>query len=176
MNLQFEELTHQNFADAKKIDRDDIPETCVDTVSTLMELTDYGVEHGCIGHTFLVRLDGSCVATILLGEAIPWETDPPEVKERPFYRLMGFVIDRACRGRGLGGEILEETIRRVCREFGERPIVLGCHVGNQRAARFYERHGFVPTDCMEGNDRYYLRGCAHTVQCANGEGSPCHMS
>ena len=162
MNLQFEELTHQNFADAKKIDRDDIPEAYVDTVSTLMELTDYGVEHGCIGHTFLVRLDGSCVATILLGEAIPWETDPPEVKERPFYRLMGFVIDRACRGRGLGGEILEETIRRVCREFGERPIVLGCHVGNQRAARFYERHGFVPTDYLEGNDRYYLRGCAPT--------------
>lgn len=158
MYLQYEELTHQNFADAKMIDRDDIPEAYVDDISTLMELTDYGVEHRCIGHTFLVKLDGRYVAAVLLGEAIPWETDPPRVREQPFYRLMGFVVDRAYRGRGFGGEILEETIRRVSQEFGERPIVLGCHRENRRAARFYQRHGFVPTDYMERNDRYYIRG------------------
>lgn len=51
MNIELEELTHQNFSDACKIDRDDIPEAFVDTASTIMELTDYGLAHHCIGHT-----------------------------------------------------------------------------------------------------------------------------
>ena len=55
MNIEFEELTHQNFSDACNIDRDDIPEGFVDTASTIMDLTDYGVNHHCIGHTFVVK-------------------------------------------------------------------------------------------------------------------------
>ncbi len=55
MCLKFEELTHKNYADAQEIDRDDIPESFVDTIAALMDITDYGVEHQCIGHTFLVR-------------------------------------------------------------------------------------------------------------------------
>ncbi|MBO4750711.1 MAG: GNAT family N-acetyltransferase, partial [Lachnospiraceae bacterium] len=72
---------------------------------------------------------------------------------------MGFAVDKAYRSRGLGGEILEETIRRVCREFGERPIVLGCHIENQGAARFYERHGFALTGdkkLEEGTSEYLV--------------------
>lgn len=157
MCLQFEKLTHKNYADAQEIDRDDIPEAFVDYISTLMDITDYGVEHHCIGHTYLVRIHRKCIATILLGEAIPWETDPPQVKSQPFYRLMGFVIDKEYRNRGYGGEILEETIRRVYLEFGKRAIVLGCHKENWKAARFYERHGFVKTDYMEQNDCYFIR-------------------
>ena len=158
MCLRFEELTHKNYHDAQTIDRDDIPEAFVDSIATLMDLTDYGVDHHCIGHTFLVRADGKCIATILLGEAIPWETDPPQVKSEPFYRLMGFVIDKHYRSQGYGGVILEETIRRIFLEFGRRPIVLGCHKENGKAARFYERHGFVKTDYREQNDCYYIRG------------------
>jgi RimJ/RimL family protein N-acetyltransferase len=123
-----------------------------------MDITDYGVEHHCIGHTFLIRMNGKCIATILLGEAIPWETDPPRVKTEPFYRLMGFVIDKNYRNRGHGGKILEETIQRIYLEFGKRPVVLGCHKENRKAANFYERHGFVRTDYMEQNDYYYIRG------------------
>ena len=67
----------------------------MDTVVTLMELTDYGAEHKCIGHTFLISVGNRPISAILLGEAIPWETDPSQVKETPFYRLMGFVIDKA---------------------------------------------------------------------------------
>ena len=43
MNIEFEELTHQNFSDACNIDRDDIPEDFVDTASTIMNITDYGL-------------------------------------------------------------------------------------------------------------------------------------
>lgn len=157
MKLQFEELTHQNYPDACKIDRDDISEAFVDTASTIMNTTCYGVEHHCLGHTFLIRYDENPIGLILLGEAIPWETDPPEMRNEPFYRLMGFVIDKKYRGRGIGGEILEKTIQFVYDDFGKRPIALGCHKDNIQAERFYLRHGFKKTSFMEGNDYYYLR-------------------
>ena len=80
MNIEFEELTHQNFSDACHIDRDDIPEDFVDTASTIMNITDYGINHHCIGHTFVVKYHEKPIGLILLGEAIPWETDPPEMR------------------------------------------------------------------------------------------------
>ena len=157
MEITFEQLTQENYDAACAIDREDIPESFVDTASTIMEINEYGLEHNLIGHTYLIRCDGKCVGLILLGEAIPWGTDPPQVKEEPFYRLMGFVIDKKVRGRGIGALALEGTIERVYEDFGVRPIVLGCHRENARAAAFYEKHGFKKTDYMECNDCYYLR-------------------
>ena len=157
MDFQFEELTHENFGAVRLIDRSDVPEEFVDTVDTIMEITDYGVEHGCLGHTFAVKVGGRYVGVILLGEAIPWETDPPEMRERPFYRLMGFVIDRRYRGAGLGGAVLERTVETVCRDFGVRPIALGCHKDNAAAERFWIKHGFRKTQYREGDDFYYFR-------------------
>lgn len=157
MDYTLVELTHDNYDLVKNIDREDIPENYVDTVDTIMEITDYGVAHGCLGHTFAVKLHGDYVGLILLGEAIPWETDPPEMAEQPFYRLMGFVIDRAFRNRGLGGSVLEKAIETVYREFGVRPIALGCHRDNEAAARFYRKHGFRQTKYLEAEDLYYLR-------------------
>lgn len=157
MEITFEQLTHQNFSAARALDRDDIPESFVDTAATIMEITDYGYENNLIGHTYLILCDGRYAGLILLGEAIPWDTDPPEVHQQPFYRLMGFVIGKAFRGKGVGGEALEKTIAKVYEDFGVRPLVLGCHKDNPRAAAFYERHGFHRTDYMEGNDCYYLR-------------------
>ena len=43
--LTLAQLTHDNFRDARAINRDDIPEAWVDTADTLMEVTDYGAEH-----------------------------------------------------------------------------------------------------------------------------------
>ena len=157
MEITFEQLTHQNFSAARALDRDDIPESFVDTAAAIMEITDYGYENNLIGHTYLILCDGRYAGLILLGEAIPWDTDPPEVHQQPFYRLMGFVISREFRGKGVGGEALEKTIAKVYEDFGVRPLVLGCHKDNPRAAAFYERHGFHRTDYMEGNDCYYLR-------------------
>ena len=142
MEITFEQLTHQNFSAARALDRDDIPESFVDTAATIMEITDYGYENNLIGHTYLILCDGRYAGLILLGEAIPWDTDPPEVHQQPFYRLMGFVISREFRGKGVGGEALEKTIAKVYEDFGVRPLVLGCHKDNPRAAAFYERHGF----------------------------------
>ncbi len=157
MTITFEELTHDNLEFATQINRSDIPEEYVDTALTIMEITDYGVENKCIGHTFLVKLDEQYVGILLLGEAIPWDTDPVEMQNEPFYRLMGFVIDRSYRSKGFGGAILEKAIHKVYQDFGRRPIALGCHKENTRAANFYEKHGFKRTGVFEGNDEYFLR-------------------
>lgn len=155
--IRLELLDDGNLEEARRIRREDISEAFVDGVDTIMELTRYGIEHHCMGHTYVVRYGNMCIGLVLLGEAIPWETDPEQMEGVPFYRLMGFVIDRRYRGRGIGGWVLETVIGEIYREFGVRPIALGVHEDNHRAAKFYENHGFRKTQAMEGNDRYYLR-------------------
>lgn len=155
--ISLEYLTDENLDAVRAIDREDVSEDFVDGADTIFELTRYGIEHNCIGHSYAIKFGDAYIGLILLGEALDWDTDPPEMRKTPFYRLMGFVLDRRYRGRGIGGYVLEKVITEVCREFGVRPIALGVHRDNHDAARFYERHGFVPTDAMEGNDRYYLR-------------------
>lgn len=155
--IELELLTEQNIAAVGRIHREDIPVTWVDDAHTLWELTQYGLDHNCIGHTYAVKYGEAYVGVILLGEAIPWETDPEEMKAEPFYRLMGYVIDNRYRSQGIGGKALEMVIDAIYNEYGVRPIALGVHKDNQSAARFYERHGFASVNAMEGDDRYYLR-------------------
>lgn len=155
--ITLEQLTHANYPDACRIRRDDVPEAWVDSAATLMETTLYGLEHHLIGHTFLARTEGVCIGLIMIGEALPWPSDPPEMKGVPFYRVMGFVVDRAYRNHGLGGSILETAIAQVYKEFGMRSLALGVHRDNLQAGRFYERHGFRRTGVFEGNDEYYMR-------------------
>ena len=156
-SVTLELLNEDNIEEARNIRREDISEDFVDTVDDIMALTQYGLDHQCLGHTYAVRYDGTVIGVILLGEAIPWETDPKEMQDTPFYRLMGFILDRRYRGGGIGARVLEETVRRVYREFGVRPIALGCHKDNVRGEQFWLRHGFRRTEAMEGSDRYFLR-------------------
>lgn len=157
VDFQLEELTHDNLPQVRLLDRSDVPEAYVGSVDEIMEVTDYGVEHHCIGHAFAVKADGKYVGLLLLGEALEWDTDPPEMRETPFYRLMGFVIDRNYRNMGIGGRVLEKAIETVYRDFGVRPIALGCHKDNNSAERFYLRHGFRKTEYREGEDFYFIR-------------------
>lgn len=159
-SITLEYLTEDNLSEARAIDRSDVSEDFVDSVDELMDLTREGLSLGCPGHTFLIRRDGVCVGVLLLGEVIPWETDPEEMRKQPFYRLMGFVMDRSCRNQGVGGYAVEEAIRRIYGEYGPRPIALGCHRDNLRGEAFWLRHGFRKTDAMEGDDYYYIRPLA----------------
>ncbi len=156
-DIQMELLNEQNAEELKKLHREDVSEAFVDTVETIAEITQYGIDHHCIGHTYAIKHKEAYIGLILLGEALEWETDPAEMKGIPFYRLMGFVIDKRYRNGGIGSYVLENVIEECYREFGIRPIALGCHRDNHRAAAFYERHAFVRTEAMEGDDIYYLR-------------------
>ena len=156
-SLTLKQMTHDNYKDALAINRDDIPEAWVDSAASLMKVTDYGAEHHLMGHTYIAYMDGNPVGLIMIGEALAWETDPDEMKDKPFYRVMGFIVDKDHRSRGIGGFILEKAIAQVYSEFGERSIALGVHRDNVRVGKFYERHGFKRTGVYEGNDEYYLR-------------------
>jgi len=156
-SLTLKQMTHDNYKDALAINRDDIPEAWVDSAASLMKVTDYGAEHHLMGHTYIAYMDGNPVGLIMIGEALAWETDPDEMKDKPFYRVMGFIVDKDHRSRGIGGFILEKAIAQVYSEFGERSIALGVHKDNVRVGKFYERHGFKRTGVYEGNDEYYLR-------------------
>lgn len=156
-DVELELLTEDNIDEVRKIQRDDISTDFVDDADTIMELTQYGIDNNCIGDTYAVKYRSEYIGVILLGEAIPWETDPPEMKETPFYRLMGFVLDERYRSLGIGSYVLERVIGKCYEKYGVRPIALGCHEDNKGAAEFYLRHGFEKTEYMEGNDRYYLR-------------------
>ena len=157
MNIILEQLTKENYKYACEINRDDIPEEWVDTAKTIMDINEYGLENGLIGHTYIAKLNNKCIGLILIGEAIPCDTDPQDMKDKPFYRVMGFVVDKEYRSKGFGGEILEKAIDQVYKEFGERSLALGVHINNIKARPFYERHGFKKTGVYEGNDEYYLR-------------------
>ncbi|MBQ7337454.1 MAG: GNAT family N-acetyltransferase [Clostridia bacterium] len=155
--ITFELLNDSNIDRVRAIQREDISEAFVDTADTIMELTQYGLEHHCKGHTYAIKWEDEYIGLILLGEAFEWDTDPEEMRGVPFYRLMGFVIDRRYRNRGIGSYALEKVIEMVYDDFGVRPIALGVHKDNGNAARFYLNHGFKKTEVMEGNDYYYLR-------------------
>ena len=155
--ITLELLSDSNIEDVRKIQRDDISEAFVDTADTIIELNQYGIDHNCKGHTYVIKRADESIGVILLGEALAWDTDPEEMKGVPFYRLMGFVIDKRCRSRGIGGYALEKAIQMIYNEFGVRPIALGVHKENIGAERFYVKHGFRKTAAMEGNDYYYLR-------------------
>lgn len=155
--ITFEALSEDNIEYVRSIQRDDISEAFVDTADAIMKLTEYGLEHNCKGHSYAIKLGNEYIGLILLGEALEWDTDPEEMKGVPFYRLMGFVIDKRYRSIGIGGYVLEKVIEIIYGEYGVCPIALGVHKDNIGAERFYLSHGFRKTDAMEGNDYYYLR-------------------
>ena len=155
--IRLEELTDSRRNDVLGIDRSDISEDWVDSIPDILALHQYGLDHGCIGHTYAIYAEDVCIGIILMGEGIPWPCDSPEVAGIPFYRIMGFVIDKAWRGKGLGSQVLEAVISRIFGEFGPRPILIGVQQDNVRAADFYLRHGFRPTDSWDEDDRFYIR-------------------
>lgn len=158
MEFELVKMNFDNCDKAYEIDRSDIPYSIVEDVSTLIDILEYGAENDLIGHAFMVMVNDRCVGTIMIGEGLVGDKDPEEVQERPFYRLMFFVLDKAYRGQGLGSKVLEAAISRAYEDFGVRPIVLEVQKDNENAARFYERNGFTRTSYRVGDDYYFVRG------------------
>ena len=153
LEIPYEEIYPQ----LRMIQRDDISEDYVSSIDHILELHEYGKEHGLIGYTFAVKYEDRYIGIILVGEAIEWKTDPPEMKKEPFYRILNFVIDKDFRGKGIGGYVFEKAVEQVYAAFGVRPLALGCHKENKAAEKFYLNHGFVKTEYMEDEDFYFLR-------------------
>lgn len=155
--VTIELVSDRNRTALMQLQRDDVSEDVVDSVATILATTQYGADHGYAGHTYAIRYAGRIAGIILMGEGIPWSCDPPELQGIPFWRIMGFLIDRRFRGMGVGSQALEMVISAVFAEYGPRPIALAVQEDNLRAMRFYERHGFVRNSAMDEDDVYFLR-------------------
>ena len=152
-----ENLTFENCSRAYEIDRSDIPDNFVDDVPTLIATLRFGFENNLKGYAYLITKDGQAIGTILLGEGLFCENDPQEVKDKPFYRLVFFVLDKNFRGKGLGKQILEKTTEAVYKYFGKHPVVLGVHKDNKKALQFYLKNGFIKTSYMDGDDYVMIK-------------------
>ena len=95
MSLTLELLTEENWPLVQKIDRSDIPLSYVDDIEELWELTQYGKKHQLAGCTFAVKHEGQYVGVMLLGEALPWETDPEEMKQHNLDVVSRYALTTA---------------------------------------------------------------------------------
>ena len=50
-NINIEYVSEKNSRFLKNILRDDISEDFVDSLDVVLEITNYGIEHNCKGHT-----------------------------------------------------------------------------------------------------------------------------
>lgn len=157
MKIELEPLSASNRQDVLKIDRTDIPMDYVEDIRETLTQSDYGDDHHLRGCCYVVRCNGVCAGVLLIGEGIPWDCDPKEIQGTFFYRILGFVIDKRFRGRGVGSVTMERAIQNIYDEFGPAPIVIECHRENTRAIAFYEKHGFRNTHFAENTDFYFIR-------------------
>lgn len=96
----------------------------------------------------LAELDGRAVGFAKIGPmALPADNRPDALQ---LYQL--YLLDEA-KGRGIAGELMEWVFAEA-RARGADELFLSVFVDNQRARRFYQRHGFVdvgPYHFMVGN-------------------------
>lgn len=69
-------------------------------------------------------------------------------------RIFSLAVLPLYQNRGIGSSLLKNIIG-VFREIKVPEIILEVRLGNVKAKRFYERHGFITTDIME---KYYNDG------------------
>lgn len=153
--IKLELLNRNNENKVKEIQRDDIPFCFAEDISYTIELSKYGEENNLRGHCYTIKYEDKYIGIVLIGEAIEDEADPIELKGTDYFRVIGFIIDKAYRGQGVGTKAFELALNEIYREYGNVPIVLECHKDNEKAIDFYQKMGFRNTNILN-NDDYFL--------------------
>ena len=130
------------------------PPAYVEPPARTIALAHWGEKNGLDGFCFAIRADDHDAGLMLLGRAIPDPADPAEVRGQRYFRLLGFVLDREERGRGIGSEALRQALSALYDTYGPMPVVLECHRENP-ALRLYRQLGFRVTG-EHGTDRVML--------------------
>ena len=63
--------------------------------------------------------------------------------------LNNIVVKKSCRGRGIGGELLESLID-ICSELNLKTFTLEVNTKNEPAIHLYEKFGFVEVPLEDG--------------------------
>ena len=141
--ITLEPLSPANEPALLALDCGGFPPAFVEPPAHTIALAHWGEENGLDGFCFAIRADERCVGLMLLGQAIPDPADPSEVRGQRYFRLLGFVLARRERGRGVGSEALRQALSALYHTYGPVPVVLECHRENP-ALRLYRRLGFRP--------------------------------
>ena len=78
------------------------------------------------------------------GEVVGWLSLSDFYDARPAYSgtaEIGLYVKEGHRGRGIGGRMLEEAIRRAP-DLGIKTLTAGAFAGNELSLRLFERFGF----------------------------------
>ncbi len=89
-----------------------------------------------------VMADGERAAFVMVAAATPHHPEP---------YLWRLLVDRMHQRRGIGSLVLQ-ALRRQFEAEGLRSMLVSYHPGPGSPARFYERHGFVPTGVVEDGE------------------------
>jgi L-amino acid N-acyltransferase YncA len=79
------------------------------------------------------------------GEVVGWLSLSDFYDGRPAYHMtaeIGIYVREGHRGKGLGGRMLEETIRRAP-ELGIKTMTAGAFAGNEPSIKLFERFGLA---------------------------------
>lgn len=155
--IELELLNKDNENMVREIQRDDIPICFVEDISHTIELSKYGEKNNLRGHCYAIKYEEKYIGIVLIGEAIEGEEDPDELKGTGFFRVIGYVIDKEYRGRGIGSKALELALNEIYREYGSVPILLECHKDNERAIKFYIKMGFRNTNILNNQDYFLIK-------------------
>lgn len=154
--FQLEWLNEANAPRVMQIQRDDVPVCFAEDIAYTIKLATYGDENHLRGHCYAVKHGEQYVRILLIGEAIPDSADPPELKGKDYFRIIGFVIDKGYRRQGIGSRALQAAINEIYREYGPLPILLECHKDNKAALDFYTKMGFRNTGILHEQDYYFI--------------------
>lgn len=155
--IKLELLNRNNENMVKEIQRDDIPLCFAEDVSSTIELSKYGEENNLRGHCYTIKYADKYIGIILIGEAIEDVADPIELKGTGYFRVIGFIIDRAYRGQGIGSKAFGLALNEIYCEYGKVPILLECHKDNERAIKFYNKMGFRNTNILNNEDYFFIK-------------------
>jgi ribosomal protein S18 acetylase RimI-like enzyme len=86
----------------------------------------------------------------VVGYSLSWMAEgSPFVRENKYGLICELAVTSSHRGRGIGENLLERTLRWF-ETRGVKRIVIYTLAGNRRAIAFWKRHGFERTmQCME---------------------------
>lgn len=85
--------------------------------------------------------DGEVVGALVVGERHPFI---PEAGEPELYVVL-LLTSRRRAGEGIGSELVRRALDEA-RAAGLRLVRVDCWAGAPRLVRWYEEHGFVPTE------------------------------
>lgn len=95
----------------------------------------------------------------ILGYALMEREAPADLGTAPRSAayLSKLYTDPGCHGTGISGALLERSLRDAVDRWGVGAVALGTNRRNQRAAKFYRRHGFAKM----GERRFEVGGRLH---------------